>query len=119
MITVASRIAARARTGDFVCRYGGDEFLVILPRLEDASAVARVADSIRKRIAVPYRIDGVEVRVTAAVGTAIYLDEARTPEALLRLADDSMYRAKAEAMPMLTSAEAPMRRRDDKAKRRA
>jgi diguanylate cyclase (GGDEF)-like protein len=124
LLTVASRIAARARTGDFVCRYGGDEFVVILPRVADRAAVRQVADSICRRVAVPYRVDGIELRVTAAIGVSMYPDEARTAAALMRLADESMYRAKSrgtDPLEMLDGAPAstPTRRRDDKSKRRA
>jgi diguanylate cyclase (GGDEF)-like protein len=123
LITVASRIAARARTGDFVCRYGGDEFVVILPRAADRAAVRQVAESICRRVAVPYRIDGVELRVTAAIGASMYPDEARSAAALMQLADESMYRAKSRGTDPLgildaTAASTPARRRDDKSKRR-
>jgi len=124
LITVASRIAARARTGDFVCRYGGDEFVVILPRVADWAAARQVADSIYKRVAVPYRIDGVELQVTAAIGVSMYPDEAGSAAALMQLADESMYRVKArwrDPLDILHGAPAatPTRRRDDKSKRRA
>jgi diguanylate cyclase len=119
LITIASRIAARARTGDFVCRYGGDEFVVILPRVADVAAVHQVADSIRKRVALPCRIDGADVHISAAVGVAIYPDEARSAATLLELADESMYRAKFQWRDPLAGARtAPARRRDDKARRR-
>src|SRR6202046_5367021 len=49
--TAATRIAARVRTGDIVCRYGGDEFVVILPSLPDPAAVTRVAGTICERVA--------------------------------------------------------------------
>ena len=121
LITVASRIAARARTADFVCRYGGDEFAVILPRVANLTAVGRVADSIRSRVALPYRIDGVELKVTAAIGVSIYPDQARNAAELVNRADEGMYRAKALAADSNDTtdvAAAPTRRRDDQHKRR-
>jgi diguanylate cyclase (GGDEF)-like protein len=121
LTTVASRIAARARTGDFVCRYGGDEFVVILPRVADRSAALQVADSIRNRVALPYRIDGAELQVTAAIGAAIYPDQAANSVELLELADESMYRVKmraAEPLRVTQAIPAQTRRRDDKVKRR-
>jgi diguanylate cyclase (GGDEF)-like protein len=122
LITVGSRIAARARTGDFVCRYGGDEFIVILPRLADLASAQQVADSICKRLALPYRIDGVDLHLTAAVGVSIYPDEARSASALMDLADESMYRAKSRWTPASAALQRlpiPTRRRDDKSKKRA
>ena len=121
LTTVASRITARARTGDFVCRYGGDEFVVILPRVADMAAALQVADSIRNRVALPYRIDGSELQVTAAIGAAIYPDLAASSVELLELADESMYRVKMHAEDPLRGVEAipaQARRRDDKVKRR-
>jgi diguanylate cyclase (GGDEF)-like protein len=122
LITVASRIAARARTADFVCRYGGDEFVVILPRVANLTAVGRVAQSIRSRVALPYRIDGVELKVTAAIGVSIYPDQARNAAELVNRADESMYRAKALAADSddgTDVAAALTRRRDDQHKRRS
>jgi len=122
LTTVASRIAARARTGDFVCRYGGDEFVVILPRVADLAAAREVAHSICKRVALPYRIDGVDVHLTAAIGVSIYPDEARSAAALMHLADESMYRVKSrwtDPMEAFPRAPTPARRREDKSKKRA
>lgn len=121
LTTVASRIAARARTGDFVCRYGGDEFVVILPRVGDLAAAREVAHSICKRVALPYRIDGLDVHITAAIGVSIYPDEAQSAAALMHLADESMYRVKSrwtDPMEVFPRAPTPARRRDDKSKRR-
>jgi len=118
--TVAKRIAARVRNGDIVGRYGGDEFIVILPEAPDAGAVTRVADTIRERVALPYRIEGIEQHLTAAIGESIYPHDGYSAETLLRRADEAMYRSKSRPVrPMLRVGSLPTRparRRGDKSK---
>jgi diguanylate cyclase len=118
LTTVAMRIAARVRSGDSVCRYGGDEFVVILPNVPDAAAVARVADTIRQRLALPYFIQGNEQHLTAAVGQSMYPRDGANAKELLDRADRSMYVLKCRlARPMVTLGSMPQprlaRRRDD------
>lgn len=119
LTTVATRIAARVRTGDFVCRYGGDEFVVILPSVPDAHAVTRVADTIRERVALPYWIEGNEQHLTAAIGESMYPHDGDNAEVLLHRADQAMYRLKARlSRPMVSLGTLPQprpsRRRYDK-----
>jgi diguanylate cyclase (GGDEF)-like protein len=116
--TVATRIAARVRTGDIVCRYGGDEFVVILPSVPDGGAVSRVADTIRERVALPYWIEGNEQHLTAAIGESMYPHDGDSAEVLLHRADQAMYRLKTRlARPMASLGSAPhqrpSRRRND------
>jgi len=123
LTTVANRIAARARTGDLVCRYGGDEFVVVLPNVPDAAAVSRVADMIRERVALPYWIQGNEQHLTAAIGESMYPRDGDSAETLLHRADQAMYRLKARlARPMMSLGTTPYqrlsRRRNDKSKPR-
>ncbi len=118
LIAAAMRIAARVRTGDFVCRYGGDEFVVILPSVPDAAAVSRVADTIRERVALPYWIQGHEQHLTAAIGESMYPHDGSNAEELLQRADQAMYRLKARlSRPMLSLGSMPRprpsRRRND------
>src|SRR3984885_10317289 len=118
LTTVALRIAARVRTGDFVCRYGGDEFVVILPSVPDAAAVTRVADTIRERVALPYWIKGQEQHLTAAIGESTYPHGGSSAEELLHRADQAMYRLKARlSRPMVSLGSMPCprpsRRRSD------
>jgi diguanylate cyclase (GGDEF)-like protein len=115
----ATRIAARVRTGDFVCRYGGDEFVVVLPSVPDAQAVTRVADTIRERVALPYWIEGQEQHLTAAIGESMYPHDGDNAEVLLHRADQAMYRLKARLSRPMVSLGAlpqprPSRRRYDK-----
>ena len=118
LMTAAKRIAARVRTGDFVCRYGGDEFVVILPNVPDAAAVSRVADTIRDRLALPYWIGGNEQHLTAAIGESLSPHDGVNAEELLNRADQAMYRLKARlARPLMSLGsrpyQQPLRRRND------
>ena len=119
LVTVATRIAARVRTGDFVCRYGGDEFVVVLPSVPDGAAVTRVADTIRERVALPYWIEGSEQHLTAAIGESLYPNDGESADELLHHADEAMYRLKARlARPLMSLGSLPQprpsRRRYDK-----
>jgi diguanylate cyclase (GGDEF)-like protein len=121
LINAGRRIAARARTGDIVCRYGGDEFIVLLPRVPDRAAALEVAANICERVALPHRIGGEELRVSAAIGVSMYPEDGHNAAQLLNRADERMYRAKAlmaHSLEELGVSAAPSRRRDDKSKRR-
>jgi diguanylate cyclase (GGDEF)-like protein len=123
LTSVATRIAGRVRNGDIVCRYGGDEFVVILPSVHDAVSVSRVADTIRERVALPYWIDGREQHLSAAIGESIFPHDGDTAAVLLHRADQAMYRLKTRmARPMLSldsaSYQRPSRRRNDKSRGR-
>ena len=75
--TVAGRIATRARTGDIVCRYGGDEFIVLLPHIPDRDAALEVAATIAERVSLPCKVAGEELMVTAAIGVSMYPEDGR------------------------------------------
>jgi diguanylate cyclase (GGDEF)-like protein/PAS domain S-box-containing protein len=87
---------ARIPGAGVVGRHGGDEFLVLLPELpEDAPAAAREAAAVAtRRLAEPFGIAGHQVRIRASVGSAVFPHEATDADALLRAADDDMYRVK-------------------------
>jgi len=97
LTTVAARMSATVRTGDIVCRYGGDEFVVVLPSLPDEGCLARIAEGIAERIALPYWISGQEQHLSASVGMSLYPRDGGDAEALLHRADENMYEGKIDA----------------------
>lgn len=93
--TVAQRLAGCLRASDTAARVGGDEFLVLLPDLQAASDAVAVGEKIRQALEVPcMAADGVELRVSASIGIALYPLHAQTEHDLLLLGDRAMYEAK-------------------------
>jgi diguanylate cyclase (GGDEF)-like protein len=96
LVEVAKRIQAKCRDVDTVCRYGGEEFVVILPET-DAAGAARLAErictAIRRK---PFGPAGAPpVHLTISVGIAVFPDHGTTTSLLLRRADDALYEVKA------------------------
>ncbi len=95
LMNVAARIRASIRADDIACRYGGDEFVVLMTKIRDETFVSSIAEKIRRRIDGCYGIDDSEVRVSASIGFAVYPADGHYGDALLKHADASMYRNKA------------------------
>lgn len=93
---VAQRLSACLRAADTACRYGGDEFIVLLPEAEGEQSPAVVVRKIRARLAAPYPVDGAMITVTLSIGTAVYPTDAKDHNELIRLADAAMYSMKAD-----------------------
>jgi diguanylate cyclase (GGDEF)-like protein len=98
---VAERLLRCTRGADTVCRYGGDEFIVMLPGVTSVDEAEHVAQKIRATIAdVPFAIAGRAVRVGVSVGVAMLRPGDTAIERLIRDADRAMYRAKYAAQSM-------------------
>ena len=77
------------RDVDFLCRYGGDEFVAILPET-DASFALDVAERMRKKIAG----QRIQPKITLSIGIASFPHDAREKSKLIDLADQACYEAK-------------------------
>lgn len=99
----ADAIRKALRGPDILCRYGGDEFVVILPEAGDSQS-ATVGERVREAI---HSLDliapgGSPVSVTVSIGVSIYPDHASEPKDLFMFADNMMYRAKSEGKDRLS-----------------
>ena len=95
LAAVADTIRAELREADIACRYGGDEFCLLLPEtgLDGAHAIAERIRGAVERAGVP--TDGARLHATVSVGVAAFPNRATLPlEGVLRRADDALYRAK-------------------------
>lgn len=95
LATVAHILAANVRQSDLVIRYGGEEFLVLLPETSEADA-ATVAEKLRASVAAdPIEQGGLAVQMTVSIGVgAVPALHAADPEALVASADTALYEAK-------------------------
>lgn len=92
---VAQLLQREVRPGDIVCRYGGEEFAVILPKTNHDDSVA-IADRIRLAIAEEAIIlpSLQQIEMTASLGVATFPGDAQTKEHLIKQADQALYGAK-------------------------
>ena len=91
---VSQRLRATIRPIDAVGRYGGEEFLVVLPRIARESVV-QVCERIRYEIAKELVVSGgVTIPITCSVGAVLVEDDGESVEALVRAADGALYEAK-------------------------
>ncbi|HEX6535975.1 MAG TPA: diguanylate cyclase [Gemmatimonadaceae bacterium] len=96
---VARMLQREARAVDIVARYGGEEFVVVLPETPQEGAVS-LAERIRSRVADTPPLAGSDygwLRVTVSIGVAtVPSPRVNSPEELIALADEALYRAKAQ-----------------------
>lgn len=92
---VGQRLRTLVRESDTVARLGGDEFVIILEQVEGEEGVAEVARKVVQAMALPLAVAGREITLTGSIGISLYPDDGGDVDALMKTADDAMYRAKA------------------------
>ncbi|MBN1140518.1 MAG: EAL domain-containing protein [Deltaproteobacteria bacterium] len=92
--TVAQRIRSALRAMDTVARFGGDEFVLLLPALEDPDDATLIAKKLLRILPVPVRLGDQEVFPSGSIGIALFPSDAEDTETLIGYADMAMYHAK-------------------------
>jgi len=93
----AARLQAIVRATDTACRFGGDEFVILLTNVDDGARASYVAQEIHRRLANPYNVGARSIVLQASIGAAVYPQDGITWETLVAHADKAMHRAKASA----------------------
>ncbi len=93
---VAKRLNASIRETDTAARFGGDEFVLVITDINDVDDCEPVAKKIMAHLNVPIKLEGVEAKISASIGIALYPDHGTTTEEVLKQADMAMYVVKGD-----------------------
>lgn len=91
---VARALQSVLRESDTVCRYGGDEFLVLLPEISAPADAGRIAHEMLAALSVPVSVGGQMLTLSASLGISIYPEDGEDAGTLIHRADAAMYRNK-------------------------
>lgn len=91
---VAERMRGCVRESDTIARFGGDEFVVLLPQIAQAQDALLVAEKIRAEVCRPFELDDACMQISTSIGIALYPQHGTEESDLLRSADVAMYAAK-------------------------
>lgn len=96
LLEVAKRMSAHLREDDTLARFGGDEFIALLPNIVDIAEVTAIARRLLAVVGQPITLHNRQFRIGTSLGISVYPDDASSAQQLLQHADAAMYRAKQE-----------------------
>ena len=94
--SVAEKLTSILRQVDTVARFGGDEFVLLLPEQKDAQSALQVAQKIMDAFRDAIPLDGHTLTITSSIGISLYPDHGADIDTILKTADSAMYQAKQE-----------------------
>ncbi|AHM57510.1 signaling protein YkoW (plasmid) [Peptoclostridium acidaminophilum DSM 3953] len=91
LVQASKRMSMSLRSGDFIARHGGDEFIAIIDRLYEKDDILPVIKRIRESFELPLKIEGHRIQIGLSVGAAVYPYDGTDKISLLKCADSNMY----------------------------
>jgi len=91
---VAQRVKSCIRDADTISRFGGDEFVLLIPRLKGDDVAMNIAYRIQETCRQPIFVEGEQVPITVSIGMSFYPQDGEDAASLIRSADNAMYISK-------------------------
>ena len=91
---LGARLRHEVRESDTIARLAADRFAIVLTHLAEGPNAARCASRLLRALQDPFQIDGHEIRLAASIGVSLYPEDTPNVDALVRLAEETLHRAK-------------------------
>lgn len=94
LVDIATRFRECMREEDTVCRYQGDEFVILLDEIRGQDETRKIYSKLLECLQAPFIVSGKQVQVAVSIGIAVFPDEGESIDELFQVADEKMYRKK-------------------------
>ncbi|WP_076416755.1 EAL domain-containing protein [Shewanella sp. UCD-KL12] len=96
LVEAANRLQSCISEEHTLCRFGGDEFVILLREADNLDRINHICAQLLEQIEKPFELYGREFFISTSIGVSLWPDDARQPEVLIKNADQAMYHAKEE-----------------------
>ncbi|WP_445947225.1 EAL domain-containing protein [Shewanella sp.] len=96
LVEAAKRLQSCLTEEHVLCRFGGDEFVILLRDVHDLDVINHMAERLLAEIERPFKLQGKEFFISTSIGISLWPDDSQQPETLIKNADLAMYHAKEE-----------------------
>jgi diguanylate cyclase (GGDEF)-like protein/PAS domain S-box-containing protein len=91
---IASRLSACSRAEDTICRYGNDEFIVVLADMRSTPKLVQTVEKIIRTVGQPFTLNEIKIEITISSGISVYPQDGQDPQTLIKNSRSAMQHAK-------------------------